>query len=218
MLVEVDGTFEGRRTVGGARVGSFRGRLMADRLEALRLAGDTAAAGSTLSVATPLDGATETVEVAGVTAQLGSNERPTGTWKPLIDAVRGLVDDELVAAPLAALELAATAHEASLTHAGSAPIEVDVASVTIRAVRLDAQGSVLGRWQGAALPDAAEDSRAAAGDWTTADGGWRQALPFAHGLELAPGDWLQVWVFARIRDVAGDRVERAARLFVAVPG
>ena len=52
----------------------------------------------------------------------------------------------------------------------------------------------------------------------TAAEGWRQPLPFAHGLELAPGDWLQVWVFARIRDVSGDRVERAARLFVAVPG
>ena len=54
--------------------------------------------------------------------------------------------------------------------------------------------------------------------WTSAAAGWRATLPFAHGLELAGGDWLQVWVFATIRDAAGDGGERAARLFVAVPG
>ena len=93
-----------------------------------------------------------------------------------------------------------------------------MASVTLRVVRLDAPGAVLGRWQGAALPRRRRGLRAAPGSWVTAAEGWRQPLPFAHGLELAPGDWLQVWVFARIRDVSGDRVERAARLFVAVPG
>ena len=116
------------------------------------------AAAGDVEVTTPLDGATETVEVAGHAARMGSNERPTGPWKPLVESLRALVDDDLVAAPLAALELVATSREATLVHVGSAPVEVDVASVTLRVVRLDAPGAVLGRWQGAALPDVVEDS------------------------------------------------------------
>ena len=91
MVIEEDGTFEGRRTVGGARVGTFAGRLAAGRLRGAprgrrvrrRPAGD-------VEVTTPLDGATETVEVAGHTARMGSNERPTGPWKPLVESLRAL--------------------------------------------------------------------------------------------------------------------------------
>ena len=54
-------------------------------------------------------------------------------------------------------------------------------------------------------------------DWAEAGPGWTRTLPFTHGLELAPGDWLQVWVHANVRE-PGDPAVRAVRLFVGVPG
>ena len=54
-------------------------------------------------------------------------------------------------------------------------------------------------------------------EWAAAGPGWTRALPFTHGLELAPGDWLQVWVHANVRE-PGDPAVRAVRLFVGVPG
>jgi hypothetical protein len=199
-------------------VGTFAGSFEPQRLQRLREAVDQARAAGDVEIATPLDGATESFEAGGHSARMGSNERPTGPWRVLVEAVRGVLDTELVEAPLAAVELAATSREAALAGAGPATMEINLATVAVRTVRLDADGRVLGRWQARLLPAADEDSGPSPAGWTTAAAGWRQPLPFAHGLELAPGDWLQVWVFARLRDVAGDGAERDARLFLAVPG
>lgn len=216
--VAADGSFTARRTVAGARVGTFAGGLASGRAEGLREAVDAVRGASNLQVATPLDGATEVIEAAGHTAKMGSNERPTGPWKALVEAVRATLDEAVTADPLAAIELTATSRVATLAHAGSAPVEIDLGSVTLRVVRIDAAGLVLGRWQGRLQDAGDEDAGELPPAWISAVAGWRADLPFAHGLELAGGDWLQVWVFATIRDVAGDGGERAARLFVAVPG
>jgi hypothetical protein len=213
-----DGSFTARRTVAGARVGTFAGRLASGRVEALRKAVDAARDANDVQVTTPLDGATEVLEASGHISRTGSNERPTGPWKALVETVRSMLDEDAFADPLAAIELTATSREAALTQAGTAPVEIDLGSVTVRVVRIDAAGLVLGRWQ-ARLGDAGdEDSGEPPPAWTSAAAGWQATLPFSHGLELAGGDWLQVWVFATIRDAAGDGGERAARLFVAVPG
>jgi hypothetical protein len=76
---------------------------------------------------------------------------------------------------------------------------------------------VLGRWSGREGLAADEDSGQPAAEWAEAGPGWARALPFTHGLELAPGDWLQVWVHANVRE-PGDPPVRAVRLFVGVPG
>jgi hypothetical protein len=213
-----DGSFTGRRTVAGAKVGTFRGRLAPERLAAIRGAVDGVRGSGDVDIGTPLDGATETLEAAGQTARMGSNERPTGPWKPVIELVREILDADLVAAPRAALELEATSRTASIAQAGSEAVEIDLASVVLRVVRIDAGGLVLGRWQERLGPAVDEDSAVPVPSWTTAGPGWRLPLPFGHGLELAQGDWLQVWAFATFLDVAGDGVARDARLFVAVPG
>ena len=210
-----DGSFTARRTVGGKRIGRFAGRLDKTTIEELRTAVEGVAAAGDLAIKTPLDGATEVIEAGGRTGQFGSNEQPKAPWRDLVDRLRSLLDTEIIEHPVAAIELAATTRSARLRHAGAEPLQVDLASINVRAVRLDAEGAVLGRWQGRLRAVADEDTRGAtsAPELVTAGSGWEQELPFRHGLELAPGDWLQVWVTLRVRD---DQ-ERAARLFVPVP-
>ena len=217
LIVEDDGSYTARRTVAGARVGRFAGRLTAGRLEALRAAADGLGEASDVAIQTPHDGATEVVEAAGHSARMGSNEAPPEPWRTLVLALREAIDTDAVADPVAALELRAGTRDAAVAHIGTEPLEVDLASVVVRVVRLDAEGAVLGRWSGREGPAADEDSGQPAAEWAEAGPGWTRALPFTHGLELAPGDWLQVWVHANVRE-PGDPAVRAVRLFVGVPG
>ena len=139
-----------------------------------------------------------------------------GAWGDVLAAVTRLLDTTIVAAPVAALELDATAGQARLRHIGSEPLDLDTSSIRLRAVRLDAQGMVLGRWQGSTGQPQVEDAAPSAqATWTSTPAGRQLDLPFRHGLELTRDDWLQVWVMLSFRD-GGDG--REGRLFVAVPG
>ena len=209
-----DGTFAARRTVGGRAIGDFAGQLPDDEIDALRAEVATAAEAGDLAVATPPDGATEMIAAAGRTAQLGSNEQPGGTWGPLVERLRRLVADAVATSPRAALQLEAASRQGRLVHAGADPIEVDVASIGVRLVRLDKDGAVLGRWNAPAAGGLEDDDGPAPADWQTAGPGWSHALPFDHPLELAPGDWLQVWVTLTVRS---DGL-RDGRLFASVSG
>jgi hypothetical protein len=210
-----DGRYTARRTVAGARVGRFAGTLPAARIKALRAAVAAVGDAPGADVQTPLDGATEIVEAAGRTTRMGSNEAPPEPWTSLVLALRETIDADAVADPVAALELRAGTRDAALAHAGSEPLELDLASVEIRVVRLDAEGAVLGRWAGRTQA-IDEDAAQPPIQWTEAGSGWQQDLPYGHGLELAPGDWLQVWVNASVRD-HGNPSPRDVRLFVGVP-
>lgn len=216
LAIAGDGTFEARRTVAGYRVGDFRGRLDPVELELLRAEAEAAAAAGDLEVRMPLDAALETTATGGRTAAMGSNEQPTGPWAPLVLRLRGQIDAAFEAEPAGAIELRATTSEARLAHIGEEPIGVDRGSVVIRAVRLDRDGLVLARWQGSLAPPEIEDAigSSTGPDWVTAGPGWEQELPFRHGIELAPGDWLQVWVFGTVRAADG---ARDVRLSTALP-
>ena len=143
-----DGRFDARRTVGGRRIGRFAGQLDASAVSDLQAAADAVAAAGDLAIDTPMDGATVSLLAAGHEVRVGSNEQVEGPWGVLLAAVKALLDGPVPAEPEAAIELDATTATATLRHVGAEPIEVDTGSVTIRAVRLDAQGAVLGRWQG----------------------------------------------------------------------
>jgi hypothetical protein len=215
LVIAVDGTFEARRTVAGHRVGDFRGRLDATDLNGLAVDADAAAAADDLTIGRPFDAAVETTEVGGRTATMGSNEGPTGAWAPLVERLRRLIDRAFDAEAVNGIELVATARAARLRHIGDGPIDLDRASVMIRAVRIGDDGAVIARWQAAVVPPAVEGTIDAQGgpDWVTATPDWSLELPFAHGIELASGDWLQVWVFATVR---ADDGPRAVRLYSAV--
>ncbi len=217
LVVEDDGSYRARRTVAGARAGRFAGRLTEARAAALRAAVDGVREAADVAIQTPHDGATEVTEAAGHSARMGSNEAPPEPWRRLVLALREACDTDAVANPVAALELRAGTRDAAVAHVGSEPVEVDLASIVVRVVRLDAEGAVLGRWSGREGPAADEDSGPPPADWAEAGPGWTKTLPFGHGLELAPGEWLQVWVYASVRE-PDETVVRAVRLFAGVPG
>ncbi|HYO43977.1 MAG TPA: hypothetical protein VES19_12330 [Candidatus Limnocylindrales bacterium] len=205
--LDADGAYSARRSVGGARIGSFAGRIPPGTLAAVVADAAACRAAGAFWLATPRDGATELIELGGegeVTAEMDANASPDGPWGRLAGRLRGLVD-EATAGPVAGLELIADAGRARLVAVGSEPLEVDPSSVAVRVVHLDGTGGLRGQWQGASVPGEG---------WTPAAPGWTLDLPFAHGLTAAPGEWLQVWVTLRVRDGA----PRAARLFLAVPG
>ena len=209
-----DGTFTARRTVGGARIGRFAGGLTPRELAGLARDASRAAATGDAEIRTPIDGATEVIEVAGATARLGSNEPGPGTWRALVERCRRLVRERVTDDPVAALELVGTLGTASLRHAGTEPLDVDLASIAVQVVRMEANGVPDGRWS-AQPPRPAGDGLAESRPpvrWVSVGPGWEQPLPFGHGLEPAPGGWLQVRVFLRVRDGA----VRSARLYVGV--
>lgn len=202
--VAADGSWTARRTVGGRRVGRFVGRLAEGDLAALVADAARAAETGDAEVPTPRDGATETLEVAGGTITLGSNERAPSGWHPLVERVRALLRDALDGDPVAALGLEADVARARLVQAGGGVVEVDPASVSVRVARVGPDGTPFGRWQAG--------SGAEAG-WTRVGPGWTLDLPYGHGLAPVDGDVLQVWVFVRVRDGG----TRASRLYVPVP-
>ena len=208
--VRMDGSFEAWRTVGGARIGSFFGRLPDGGLEAL--AGEVAACRglSELWLETPRDGATETVELgpdAKVLASLGSNAEADGPLGVLVTTLRGQLD-AATESPAAALELVADARGARLVAAGDGSIDVDVATTEVRLVRLDAAGAPAWRWGASAADPATATPR-----WEATGPGWSMELAFEAPPALALREWLQVWVFVTLRS----RAARRGRLFVALP-
>lgn len=215
LVVHADGTFTARRTVAGRRIGRFAGTLPGASLRRLRAAADAIADAADVEIPTPRHGATEVLELGGRTLRLGSNERAPQPWRTLLDRIRSVVEDDVVELPEAAVELVADARTAALAHAGSEPIEVDLGSIGVRLVRVDADGLAVARWHGRPgdrLVDDGESIVAVPG-WVTAGPGWRVSLPFDHPMELAPGDWLQAFVAVTIRDGAG---ERPGRLYAAI--
>ena len=215
--VRPDGSFEAHRTVGLATAGGFAGALDAATLRTLTDA--VAAVGAVegdaeLVIPTRREGATEEIEAGGRQATLGAGERPAGAWGDLVEQLRSLIVKPVIASPRAAVELQATVGEAALVHAGSEPIDVDLSLIEIHVVQLDRKRIPGQRWFATTRTGANPDVRPPA-RWATATTGWRQALPFAHGLELAPGASLQVLVTVPIREGG---MLRVAKLGVYVEG
>ena len=159
-----------------------------------------------MTLPTPRHGATETLEAGGRTLQLGSNESPAKPWRALIDGVRKLLEDEVVDSPRAAVELAAGAGSARLVHAGAGSLDVDLGSIAVRVVRVGEDGTPIGRWNGFAEGRVDDGERLVATPaWVTTRPGWVAPLPFDHGLALAAGARLQVWVEVDIREAGATR-------------
>jgi hypothetical protein len=214
--VAEDGSFTARRTIGGVRIGAFRGRLSGAQLARLRPLVEAVESADDLTMPTPNHGATETLEVAGRTLRLGSNEAPARPWRAVLDRARRLLRDDVVASPLAAIELVADAATARLAHAGTEPIDADLGSVSVRVVRIGGDGTPSGHWTGFAEGRVDDGERLVPTPaWATAGPGWQASLPFGHGLALGPGDWLQVWVELDIREAVASR---RGQLYAPVQG
>jgi hypothetical protein len=209
-----DGSFDARRTVGVARAGGFAGVLDERLREQLASAVEAVAGADDVAIPTPRDGASEIVMAAGREAVLGAGMRPPGPWAGLLDQLRSLIVGVVVPSPRAAIELEATAGSAALVHAGSEPLEVDLSLAEVHVVRIDGQGIPGERWFATSQrPIDLEEPPPPR--WVTATPGWRLDLPFAHGIELVPGDSLQVIATVPILE-GGTR--RVAKLGVYVRG
>ena len=132
------GGFEARRTVGGARVGRFAGTLPGSTLRGLGSSIRAVAGADDLAMPTPRDGATETIEVEGRTAQLDGNARPPEPWKGLVTKLRRLLDERVLESPVAALELSPDGTR--LAHLGTEALGVDPTSIAVRRVALAPNG------------------------------------------------------------------------------
>jgi hypothetical protein len=197
------GGFEARRTVGGARVGRFAGTLPGSTLRGLGSSIRAVAAAQDLSIPTPRDGATETIEVEGRVAQLDGNAQPPAPWKSLVTKLRRLLDERAVDTPVAALELSPDGTR--LSHLGHEELAVDPSSIAVRRVALAADGVPTEHRFSGATDDAATRGT---GSWTQAGPGWSIALP---GDSLPPGSAGQVWVTLRVRDGEASRLVRLFR-------
>jgi hypothetical protein len=220
LVVFGDGGFEARRTVGGARAGTFAGRLSPARLRALA---DAAAAcrGTVPPVLpAPRDGATESITITADEAAvvMGSDERLPQPWRALVAALRTQID-RVVDSPVAGVELVADARSGRLVPLGQGAIEVDVAAVHLRLARLDAADATLATWQhGGATADVMDPftgSPLREPAWQPTVPGWALDLPFPPELAPGAGEWLRVVVIVPIR---ADGSRRVARLGVAVRG
>jgi hypothetical protein len=213
VTIAVDGTFTAHRTLGGRRIGRFAGSLPPATLRALTRDVDGVADADDVAIATPADGATETVRIGRrARVRLGSNERPPGPWAALVGRLRDVLREVVVESPIAALELQDTDDGGvRLAHAGTEPLELDLAGASWQATRLDAQQVPVARTGGAIDAAAAGE---ALGAWTRAIPGWTLDLPVREAASPADGSGLQVVVYVTVRD--GDDL-RDGRL-IAVRG
>ena len=201
------GGFEARRTVAGARVGRFAGTLPGSTLRGLGSSIRAVAGAEDLALPTPRDGATETIEVEGRTAQLDGNARPPEPWKGLVTKLRRLLDERVLESPVAALELSPDGTR--LAHLGTEALGVDPASIAVRRVALAPNGvPTEHRFSGATGDQATRGT----GSWLEAGTGWSITVP---GDPLPAGSAGQVWVTLRVRD--GD-ASRLVRLFRSLAG
>ena len=211
LALGADGTFTARRTVGGRAIGSFEGQLRAATVRRLTSAVDALSGPASVTIPTPRHGATELIKVAGHSLQLCATERPPAEWRALVQPLRKAFETEVIEHPRAAVQLAADAETAALGQAGATPIDVDLGTLRIRVVHRGADDGIRGRWSG--RPDALVDNgetMVAVERWITAGKGWSADLPFDHGFDLAPKEWLQVWVDLSIR---ADGERRAGQLY-----
>ncbi len=209
--LRADGTYLARRTVGGARIGTFADRLGVEDMATI--GGEVAVCRSSgaMWLETPRDGATETIslgEDGEAGASLGSNARPAGPWGTLVNHLRLLID-QVADHPMAALELVADTGHARLVAIGVEPFDLDGATIACSVTRILGSGVPVDRWGSAAVDPATTPPA-----WQRVYPGWSYDLPFDHGIDLGPGDWLQVRTMVTIRADA----TRRGRLFVAVSG
>lgn len=185
LQVENDGSFTMWRSIAPA-VGRFAGKLSADDLSRLKMEAAKVAAQGDVTRQPTMDGSAERFEVEGATATMGSDDYVEGPWGDLTMDVRRLLG-ELVSKPEAAvgLEVGKDGRTARLVHLGDKPLEVDLSTLSVRAVLWGRGFQKLGDWSapGKSAPGVAE-----------AAGSWNAPLPFDHDLKPGKNKVLHVYV------------------------
>ena len=215
--IAADGTWRLWRTLGGARVGAFRGRLSTDRrrrlaeaLEAARAAPSGSTGARTPSRPQP-DGAHETFRAGPRPLAVPAGARVAGEWSRLAGLLRRW-SDALTAEPERALELdpGGAAAAPALTRLGSGPVRIWPATLRLDGYARDADGIVMDR----ASAGAGATSEGARGEPITTNEGWSMRLDMPRALEAPAGGAVEVWAWL---DIDGPDGPVRARLVARRP-
>ena len=208
--IDADGGWRLWRTMGGERVGSFAGRLSADRRRRLASAiGGASDAGAAPTPSRPRpDAAQEAFRAGRHTLGLSAGRPVEGGWAALVSLLRRWSESlAAVAAAEAALSVELLASGPVLTRAGRAPLRVWPATLRVDVYARDEDGIVTGR---SSLGSGDED--APRGDAITTDAGWWLPIEGAQLPPVPAGGRLEAWVWL---DIEGPDGTVTARLVVS---
>lgn len=216
LVVEADGTFALRRTVGTDRAGDFAGRLSADDLAALLEELGAAEKEPTVSAAAPEGAVFERVAWEGVTATVHQGWTAPPDWR-VVDRLRSLCDSG-TSDPVAAIAIAVPpgATALHLEVVGTGELEVDVRNLEVDVEAVAWPNTGLGRWTGAGaelVPEEPEPAWELTPDGPKAGGlgrapGWSVDVPLPHGLPLADAHELRVELRVWIARAGSGRTAR----------
>jgi hypothetical protein len=194
-----DGFFSLWRSIGSATypptpVGQFTGRLPEDDLKQINVEIARCTETGDLKVAPLPDASIETIQLAGVQANIFIHAEPPGAWGILAVRLREYLQS-LTLYPLSAIsiEVGKNGTSASLIHHGAGTTQIDFDNVVLRAVL----------WKGFRKM----------GDWfapkgdlrllparLTAPKGWAFELPFGHGFNIQAGQEVVAYMNFTIYD------------------
>ena len=191
--IDDDGSWRLLRTMGGARVGTFAGRLTPDRRRRLAAAIDEAVgAAPPTAPARPLrDAAHEAFRAGRASLGIPAGQRVDDGWAPLARLLRQW-SGSLASARDAegALELRLAPEGPVLARNGDAPLRLWPATVRIDLYARDGDGVIVDR-AGVGPGDAGEGPR---GEPMTTGPGWMLALAVPRLPAAPPGGRLEAWV------------------------
>ncbi len=208
LAIREDGGWSMWRTMGGSRVGAFRGRLSPGDQGRLRAAIDGVADGTDPVPSRPPrpDSAHEAFTAGERRLDVPAGSTVAGAWAPLARLLRGW-SESLTDQPVAALALEAA--DASgpprLVHLGSEPLRLWPAGVRVDVYARDEDGVIRDRASGGAL----DEDDLPHGTPVEAAAGWSLELPAGRPLTIPEGGTLEVWTLV---DVEGPDGPVRARL------
>lgn len=216
--IAADGEWRLWRTLGGSRVGSFRGRLSADRRRRLEAALEAISSAGTRkpSPSRPRpDAAHEAFRAGRRRLDVPSGEPVGGSWAPLVRLLRRWSEalTAEVTGAAAALELVpgGSGQPPHLARLGSDPLRAWPATLHVEAYARNADGVVVDR-EPAGAGIIAEGSR---GEPVSTGAGWSVALSLPRVPAVPAGGTLETWVWL---DVEGPDGAVRARLVAGEPG
>ena len=208
--VDADGAWRLWRTMGGERVGSFRGRLSADRRRRLARALEAAQAAPparTSARARP-DGAHEAFRAGRRVLVVPAGQPVAGGWAPLVRLVRRWsVAFARVPDAEAALGLELRASGPAIVRHGGEPLRVWPPTLHADAYARDAAGIVVGR-------GSVDDDGAPPGGAVATGPGWSLPVSRLPIPSTPPGGRLEVWAWL---DIEGPDGAVTVRLVATAP-
>ncbi len=210
-----DGTWRLWRTLGGTRVGAFRGRLSPDRRRRLAAALAEIDGAATRPARPRPDAAREAFGARSQTLGISAGEPVRGGWGRLVRLLRRW-SEALTVQPDAALELdpGAAGGRPRLIRVGAGVLRAWPATLHVDLYVRDRDGIITDRASSGVGADG-EDGGAPRGDPVVTTQGWELALPVGLAGEAPRDRVVETWAWL---DIGGPDGPVRARLVARRPG